>query len=77
MRAVQLLKGEAAWKAAEDGLWSKELLYDALARGEKVQKGRPEDVRNIVAGIVEYRDGFQGAVVAAGGWQASIWPLIR
>ena len=67
VRAVQLLKGEAAWKAAEDGLWSKELLYAALARGERVQKGRPEDVRNIVAGLVEYRDGFRGAVVAAGG----------
>src|SRR5688572_19660215 len=67
VRAVQLLKGEAAWKAANDGLWSKELLYAALARGERVEKGRPENVPNIVAGLVEYRDGFRGAVVAGSG----------
>jgi hypothetical protein len=66
VRAVQMLKGEAAWKAAEQGLWPKDLLQAALRRGAKVEKGRPEDVKNVVVGIVEYRDGFKGYVVALG-----------
>jgi hypothetical protein len=66
VRAVQMLKGEDAWKAAEQGLWPKNLLQAALRRGQRVEKGRPEDVKNVVVGIVEYRDGFKGYVVALG-----------
>jgi hypothetical protein len=42
------------------------LLDAALARGEKVQPGKPEQARNAVVGIVEYRDGFKAAVLALG-----------
>jgi len=62
--AVQMLKGDEVWKAAKDGLWRRELLDAALARTEKVGSGkRPEEMRAVL-GLVEYRDGFRGALVA-------------
>jgi hypothetical protein len=67
VRAVQLLTGADVWKAAQQGLWDRKLLEAALARGEKVEPGRPEDVKNAVCCLVEYRDGFRGAAVALGG----------
>jgi hypothetical protein len=67
VRRVQHLAGDAVWKAAEQGRWSKELLRAALARGEKVGPGRPEDVKNPVACLLEYNDGFRAAVVKLGG----------
>lgn len=67
VRAVQMMTGEAVWKAASQGLWDRALLDAVLSRAEKVKPGRPEDVREAVLGIVEYRDGFKGAVLALGG----------
>jgi hypothetical protein len=67
VRAVQMMTGEAVWKAASQGLWDRALLDAVLSRAAKVKPGRPEDVRNAVLGIVEYRDGFKGAVLALGG----------
>jgi hypothetical protein len=61
-----MLTGDAVWRAAADGLWDRSLLDAALARGEKVQPGKPENSKNAVVGIVEYRDGFKGAVLALG-----------
>jgi hypothetical protein len=66
VKAVHMLTGAAVWKAAADGLWDRGLLDAALARGEKVQPGKPEESRNAVVGIVEYRDGFKAAVLALG-----------
>ncbi|MGH9720278.1 MAG: hypothetical protein ACRD8O_08700 [Bryobacteraceae bacterium] len=63
VRAVEHLEGDAVWKAAEQGRWSKDLMKAALARGEKVGSGRPEDIRRPVLCLVEYNDGFRGAVV--------------
>jgi hypothetical protein len=67
VRAVQYLAGDQVWRAAEQGRWSKELLQAALSRAEKLGPGRPEDVKQPVACVVEYNDGFRGAVVALGG----------
>jgi hypothetical protein len=67
VRAVQHLEGDAVWKAAEEGRWPKELLQAALSRGERIAPGRPEDVKHPVACLVEYNDGFRGAVVMLGG----------
>ncbi|MFN7924499.1 MAG: hypothetical protein U0Q16_30640 [Bryobacteraceae bacterium] len=67
VRAVQMLKGADVWKAAEQGLWRRDLLDAALRRGERVKPGRPEDQKQVVLGLVEYRDGFRGAVIALGG----------
>ncbi|MEZ5402448.1 MAG: hypothetical protein R2729_22425 [Bryobacteraceae bacterium] len=67
VKAVQMLQGDAVWKAARDGLWSRDLLDAALARGEKVEPGKPEDVERPVLSLVEYRDGFRAAALALGG----------
>lgn len=66
VKAVRMMTGDAVWKAAAEGLWKRELLDAALSRGEKVAPGRPEDGKSAVVGIVEYRDGFQAAVLALG-----------
>jgi hypothetical protein len=64
VRAVQMLKGDDVWKAAEKGLWQRDLLDAALDRRQKVRSDkRPEDMRAVL-GLVEYRDGFRAAVLA-------------
>ena len=67
VRAVQHLAGDVVWQAANEGKWSKELLHAALSRAEKLGPGRPEDVKQPVACLVEYNDGLRAAVVALGG----------
>lgn len=67
IRAVHHLEDDAVWKAAEQGLWSKDLLHAALARAEKLGSGRPEDVKHPVLCLVEYNDGFRGSIVMLGG----------
>jgi hypothetical protein len=64
VRAVRMLKGEEVWKAAQQGLWRRELLDAALARSIKPRKeGNIEDGKAVL-GLVEYRDGFTAAVLA-------------
>lgn len=67
VKSVQLLQGDAVWKAANDGLWRRDLLDAALKAGAKVGKGRPEDEKRPVACLVEYSDGFRAASLALGG----------
>src|SRR5579883_2148890 len=67
VRAVEHLEGDAVWKAAEQGRWSKELMHAALARAQKPGPGRPEDVKHPVLCLLEYNDGFKAAVVMLGG----------
>jgi hypothetical protein len=64
IRSVQMLTGRDVWNAAEQGLWNRELLEVALSRQQKVRsESRPEDM-HAVLGLIEYRDGFRGAVLA-------------
>jgi len=67
IRAVHHLEGEAVWKAAEEGRWSKNLLDAALSRAEKLGSGRPQDVSHPVLCLLEYNDGFHAAIVMLGG----------
>ncbi len=67
VRTVEHLEGDAVWKAAEQGRWSKELMHAALARAQKPGPGRPEDVKHPVLCLLEYNDGFKAAVVMLGG----------
>jgi hypothetical protein len=67
VRAVEHLEGDAVWKAAEQGRWSKDLLRAALARAEKLGPGRPEDVKQPVLCLLEYNDGFRASIVMLGG----------
>jgi hypothetical protein len=65
VRSVQLLKDAEVWKAAEQGLWRRDLLDAALTRSEKPRstKKKPEEMKSVL-GLVEYRDGFKAAVIA-------------
>ena len=74
VKAVQLIEGEAVWKAGEEGRWSKELLTAALSRSDSPQgltlaDGRTQDlvgtgqlpklVKNPAAYFIEHRDGLR------------------
>ena len=64
VRSVQLLKEGEVWKAAQEGLWRRDLLDAALARGEKPKSAKKPEEMRAVLGLVEYRDGFKAAVIA-------------
>ena len=74
VRAVQMIEGEAVWKAGEEGRWSKRLLTAALSRsdtpqGFTVTDGRTQDlvgngelpklVKNPAAYFIEHNDGLK------------------
>jgi hypothetical protein len=69
VRSVQCLRGDALWAGGDAGVWSWELMLAALARSEKpaVSSATREMVRAKTrepeAFVVEYRDGFRGAVL--------------
>ncbi len=72
VKAVQCLQGKAMWEAMDKGRWSKTLLEAAMARVPAHAKG---DYREVTAKtddagvfLIEYRDGFQGAVAMPNGW---------
>jgi hypothetical protein len=82
VRAVQLIEGDAVWKAGEDGRWSKELLTAALSRsdtpqGLTVKDGRTQDlvhngelpklVKNPWAYFIEYADGLKATLLMLDG----------
>jgi hypothetical protein len=68
IRAVQRIEGPAVWKTGAEGRWSRELLQAALAVGQKIVPGRPEDmVKQPVALFIEYDDGFRAAILMLGG----------
>ena len=45
VKSVQMLEGDAVWKAGEDGLWSKRLLEAALSRSDSLQGDSERDSR--------------------------------
>lgn len=64
VKSVQMLTGDEVWKAAQQGLWRRDLLEAALARRQKARSSkRPEDMRAVL-GLVEYRDGFKAGLLA-------------
>ena len=67
VRAVQMLKNSEVWSAAEKGLWNRELLNAALLRSQKAPSGKRLEDMQAALGLVEYRDGFRGAVLALSG----------
>ncbi|MCS7024868.1 MAG: hypothetical protein NZV14_08700 [Bryobacteraceae bacterium] len=64
IQAVQLLKGERVWQAASEGLWNRALLDRALACSETAKPQIPPEQMRAVLGLIDYRDGFRGAVLA-------------
>jgi len=80
--AVQMLEGEAVWKAGEAGRYSRDLLVSALSRsdtpqGQTIADGRTQDlvakgelpklVKNPAAYFIEYRDGLNAALLMLNG----------
>jgi hypothetical protein len=82
VKSVQMIEGDAVWKAGEDGRWSKELLRSALSRsdtpqGLTVQDGRTQDlvgngelpklVKNPSAYFIEHNDGLKTTLLMLNG----------
>lgn len=78
VKSVQLIEGDAVWKAADEGRWSKEMLRSALSRsdnlkGLSVTDGRTQDmvgtgvlpglVKDPWAYFIEYRDGTKATLL--------------
>ena len=69
--SVRLISGDAVWKAADDGLWSRELVDAAMA----AEFGKPPATLKQIAGeepyqphciIVNYTDGLRATVLKIG-----------
>ena len=82
VRSVQLIDGDAVWKAGDEGRWSKELLRSALSRsdtpaGFTVEDGRTQDlvgngqlpklVKNPGAYFIEHNDGLKTTLLMLNG----------
>ena len=80
--AVQMVEGDAVWKAGEEGRYSKELLTAALSRsdtpqGQTLVDGRTQDlvakgelpklVKTPAAYFIEYRDGLKATLLMLNG----------
>jgi len=63
---VQLVQGDALWKAADEGRWSPELAQAALAAelGDKAMSLREFGALHAI--LIDYRDGLKGAVLKVG-----------
>jgi len=82
VKAVQLIEGDAVWKAGEEGRYSKDLLISAFSRsdtpmGADAAEGRTQDlvsagllpklVANPAAYFIEYRDGLKATLLMLDG----------
>jgi hypothetical protein len=82
IRSVQLLQGDAVWKAGDDGLWSRRLLEAAFARSDSMQglsdlDSRPQDlahngelpklVPDPAAYLIERNDGLRTTLLMLNG----------
>jgi hypothetical protein len=80
--AVQMIEGDAVWRAGEEGRYSGDLLVSALSRsdspqGQTVVDGRTQDlvakgelpklVKNPAAYFIEYRDGLKATLLMLNG----------
>jgi hypothetical protein len=82
VKSVQLIEGDAVWKAGEEGLWSRRLLEAALSRSDSLQgfsdlDSRTQDlanngelprlVKNPSAYLVERNDGLRTTLLMLNG----------
>jgi hypothetical protein len=82
IKSVQLMEGDAVWKAGEEGRWSKALLSAALSRsdllmGKTLEDARPQDlvgsgvlphiVPQPAAYLIERRDGTRTTLLMLNG----------
>ena len=82
VKSVQMIEGDAVWKAGAEGRWSKDLLVSALSRsdtprGLTVEDGRTQDlvgsgelqklVKNPSAYFLEHNDGLKTTLLMLNG----------
>lgn len=82
VKAVQMIEGDAVWKAGEQGRWSKQLLTAALSRSDTPQgltilDARPQDlvgtgelqklVKKPAAYFIEHNDGLRSTLLMLNG----------
>ena len=82
VRSVQLLEGNAVWRAGQEGRWSRRLLEAALARSDSrsgiaLSDGRPQDLAHSgeleklvdqpAAYVIEYTDGLRATLLMLNG----------
>lgn len=82
VKSVELIDGDAVWKAGDEGRWSKQLLTAALSRSDSPQglskiDARPQDlqgsgelrklVKNPAAYFIEHRDGLKTTLLMLNG----------
>ncbi len=82
VRSVQMLQGDAVWKAAAEGRWSNRLLQSAFSRsdtpqGWSLEDSRPQDlatngqlpklVKNPAAYLIEHTDGLKTTLLMLDG----------
>ena len=82
VKAVQMIEGDAVWKAGQEGRYSRDLLIAALSRsdtplGLSVDDGRTQDLvgsgelqklaKNPAAYFIEYRDGLRATLLMLNG----------
>ncbi|MBI2926102.1 MAG: hypothetical protein HYY24_10395 [Verrucomicrobia bacterium] len=82
VKSVQLIEGDAVWRAGEEGRWSKRLLEAALSRSDSLQGdselySRPQDlanngqlptlVKNPAAYFIERNDGLRTTLLMLNG----------
>jgi hypothetical protein len=82
VKAVQMIEGDAVWRAGEEGRWSKQMLTSALSRsdtplGLTLVDGRTQDlvgsgqlpklVKNPAAYFIEYQDGLRATLLMLDG----------
>lgn len=82
IRSVQMLEGDAVWRAGEEGRWSRRLLQAALSRSDSLQgdsdlDSRPQDlasngklaglVKNPAAYLIERNDGLRTTLLMLNG----------
>lgn len=82
VRAVQMIEGDAVWRAGDEGRWSKRLLAAALSRsdtplGLTVKDGRTQDLiasgelpklaEKPAAYFIEYKDGLKAVLLMLNG----------
>lgn len=64
VKSVQMLRGEAVWKAAEEGRWSPRLMDAALQHCQSLNVGPVKtNVSDPLAVLIEYQDGTRGTVL--------------
>ena len=82
IKSVQLIEGDAVWRAGEEGLWSRRLLEAALSRSDSLMgvsdlDSRPQDlanngqlprlVKNPAAYFIERNDGLRTTLLMLNG----------